>query len=215
MKATNGSRRLAYVITAVVAAGALAIAGCTSDDEIGPDETTVDTAPDGGANGSTSQSSAPADDDSTGSTVEGSSGADTDDGAVDTAHRAIEIALADSPGSAVVEIERDTSDGVDVWELNLLTADGAGHEIKIAVDDGRIVKQGSTTLDAEQQSAPKVTAAEVIAIALDAQPGELLGAELDTEKGVVVWQVKVRSTSGAEVKTYFDPATGDVVQPGR
>lgn len=210
MKTTNGSNLLAHGLTAMVVAAALVLVGCTSDDADtngNGTETTI------GADASSPQSSTTDTTDSSDAPRETTPGADANDGSTDP-HQAIGVAIGESPGAAVVEIERDTSDGIDVWEVDLLTADGGGLTVKIAVDDGRIVKQEPTNLDAEQQSAPGVTAAEIITIALDSQPGDLLGVELDTENGVVVWEVKVRSTGGAEVKMFFDPNTGEVVQPG-
>lgn len=209
MKTRNGSRRLLYSVIAVTAAVSLGLVGCTSDDELdsGGDSTasTVDTDTSTGDDAAADQTT--------------TSDASTDDNASDATddtidpYRAIEIAVAESPGAAVVEIERDTSDGVQVWELDLLAADGSGLEMKIALDDGRIIEQKATNLDQEKQTVPTVSAADIITKALDAHPGDLLGAEIDTEHGVVVWEVKIRTTDGAQVKTYFDPATGDVVQP--
>lgn len=206
MTTTKRSPQYVRALAAGLAVSAVALVGCTSDDEFDSKEPTVDSTVDAAT---TTSSTA---DDSSDPTDTGDTDAGQEQGTVDP-HAAIETALAESPGAAVVEIERDTSDGVDVWEMNLLTADGSGLEIKVAVDDGRIVKQGSTTLDAEQRTAPTITAAEIITIALDAQPGELREAEVDTEHGTVVWQVKIRTAEGAEVKTYFSPDTGEVVRP--
>lgn len=204
------SRGALSIGVVALAAISLILGGCSSDDDAKKDEQTADSllesdadalAPDGSTG---SADSTPAMDDTTASN-------DTQAGAVSWS-RAIDIALTETAGAAVVELERDTSGGVEVWELDLLTADDDGVEIKIAVDDGRIIGQGTTRIGSDQRPAPAVTAVDAITRALDEQAGEVREAELDIEDGVRVWEIKIRPADGPDVKCYVDATTGELSQ---
>jgi len=56
-----------------------------------------------------------------------------------TAQQAIEIALTAIPGE-VTEVEREREDGMTVFEVEILTAEGARYEIDINAETGEILK---------------------------------------------------------------------------
>ncbi|QAY72798.1 hypothetical protein ET445_05020 [Agromyces protaetiae] len=130
------------------------------------------------------------------------------------AHDAVAAAIA-FEGGVVVELGPGREQGVDVWEVGLIRPDGSGVELHVARDDGRIVSQEPLRLDPEQTSAPALTAAEAIALALETEPGEVRELDLGTERGIVVWEVIVDSAAGGRFELYLDAATGTVVKHER
>lgn len=199
----SGAVRFGIAVLAVLA---MATVGCSSDDDASDGATTTpssaDIAPDTTPATTPSTAGTGEADDATGSPDAQVSG-------IDWQH-AIEIAMGEVPGSTVVEIERDTSDGVDVWEIDLLTDAGDGVEVKIAVDDGRIVKREPTTIDDDARPAPAVAVADVIPEALKIDAGEFRSAELDDRNGVIVWEIKLLNPDGSVVTTvFFDSTTGE------
>ena len=55
-----------------------------------------------------------------------------------TAEQVIEIALMEVPGE-VQEVERDTEDGIQIFEVEILGADGVETEIEIAAETGEVL----------------------------------------------------------------------------
>lgn len=69
-------------------------------------------------------------------------------------------------GDVVVELSRDREDGVEVWEVGVLRADGSGGELYLDVQTGEVLRERALDLDSEQRSAPAVSARDAIAVAL-------------------------------------------------
>ncbi len=123
---------------------------------------------------------------------------------------AIAAALAHTPG-AVVEVDAD----LRVWEVTVLRADGTGVELYIDATSGEITRQRDKRLTTVQRTAPQVTAAEAIGLALAHTPGTIIELDLDTHRGAVVWEVLVRADAGGRFELYIDAATGQVVKSER
>ena len=51
----------------------------------------------------------------------------------------IEIALTEVPGE-VVEVEFETEDGIDIYEVEILTADGEEMEVEIDANTGEVLE---------------------------------------------------------------------------
>ena len=54
--------------------------------------------------------------------------------------RAERIALELVPDATVESVERDEEDGVDVYEVELVTDDGVEHEVTIDAQTGRVLR---------------------------------------------------------------------------
>jgi uncharacterized membrane protein YkoI len=113
---------------------------------------------------------------------------------------------------AVVEIGTGTENGAPVWEVLVRTDDGSGVEVYVDQASGAIVKQEPEELpDEARTAAPAVTAADAIATALAAVPGDVRDVDLGTESGTVVWEVEVAHGGGA-TEVYVDATTGEIVK---
>lgn len=56
-----------------------------------------------------------------------------------TQEQAVEIALMEVPGQ-VQDVELDDEDGAQVYEIEILTADGNEMEVEIAADSGNVLE---------------------------------------------------------------------------
>ena len=131
------------------------------------------------------------------------------EGRLDAA-RAIEAALAHTPG-AVVELDAERR----TWEVTVLREDGTGVELYIDAASGEVTRERDARLSRVQSTAPKVTAAEAIGIALGNTPGQIIELDLDTERGAVVWELLVRADAGGRFEIYVDATTGEVLKVER
>lgn len=175
---------------ATAALAALLLAACTGSDSETPAATS------GGTSGGTATS--------------GSMG--TADGAGDEvdAGAAVELAAETVPG-AVVELSSGTENDVPVWEVDVLGQDDSGVEVYVDTRSGEVVRQRPTDLDSDQRPAPAITAVEAIDIALGAGDGRVVEMDLDTDKGVRVWEVDVVASTGG-IEFFIDAETGDIVK---
>lgn len=123
---------------------------------------------------------------------------------------AIAAALAHTEG-AVVELDAS----LRVWEVTVLRTDGSGVELTIDATSGEVTRERDKRLATVQRTAPQITAAEAIGIALAHTPGTIIELDLDTERGAVVWEVLVRADAGGRFELYIDAATGQVVKSER
>ncbi len=127
------------------------------------------------------------------------------------AARAVEIALAEAPGTVVVEIDQHEDKSTPQWEIVVLDA-GKGIEFRIDMATGDVISRESEGLDPEAQQAPAVSAQKMIGLALAATPGELLEADLSTKGGSIVWDVEIRAEDGVRHELHIDAGTGEILR---
>ncbi len=201
------SARVAIVPAAVLA---ILLAGCTSDKstdgrERKPASSTSSTVRDHNSGTADAQT----DDGGATTSTAPSQGA----GLVD-ARRAAEIALAEVPGSVVVEVDEHRGGKVQQWEVVVLNSDGTGTELRIDMATGEVISRTPEGLDQEERSAPAISAQTAMETALAAAPGEIVEVDLDSESGRTVWDVEVRTPTGARQELTIDATTGEIIRQG-
>jgi len=194
------ARRVA-LLTALPLVGALALAGCASDDD--RDDTAAPAA--SGPSVSTPGSSST---DGTG----GSTAADNDalDAAAATARKAV-------GSGTVTSIEQEA--GGTSWEVVVVTADGNEQEVHVDADGGRTTA-GPTkeTSDAEDVAenerfvgAADLSVTQAASKLVETVPGTVTELGLDDHTGTVVWEGDVRDGSGTKHSIRIDAGSGAVV----
>ncbi|GGT89965.1 PepSY domain-containing protein [Actinomadura citrea] len=129
--------------------------------------------------------------------------------AADTALRAV-------PGK-VQEIELDGEHGTTVWEVDVLTGDGAARKVVIDSGSGKVVADRPEKQDEDDRGEAaalrnaKATVAGAAAAALKAVPGHATSVGFDRDGGRAVWEVDVTGAGGTEHEVVVDAATGRVV----
>lgn len=191
------ARRIALV-TALPLVGALALAGCATDDD--RDDVAAPAA------------SAPS-----ASATEGSAGAGT--AAADGKSLAAAAATArEAVGSGTVtSIEQEA--GGTSWEVLVVTAGGDEHEVHVAAD-GERTTAGPTkeTADAEDRTenerfvgAAVLSVSEAASRLTRAVAGTVTELGLDDHAGAVVWEGDVTDASGTTHSIRIDAGSGEVV----
>lgn len=121
------------------------------------------------------------------------------------------VALAESevPGSQAIELERDGRN----WEVKVIEGDQQT-EFYISLDGTQVLKreQGrADSRDVTRLAQVQVGIVDAIRTAMGSQPGVFLEADLDTERGQVVWEIGIRTPR--EVTVYVDVVSGKIINP--
>lgn len=193
---TKTTVRRTALLAALPLVGALALAGCASDDD--RDDATVPAA---------SGPSVSATDGGTAATTAGNE-----------ALEAAATTARDAVGSGtVVSIEQEA--GGTSWEVVVVTADGNEQEVHVAAD-GKRTTAGPTkeTTDAgdvaENQrfvDAADLSVTQAASALTDTVAGTVTELGLDDHAGAVVWEGDVRDASGTKHSVRIDAGSGKLV----
>lgn len=130
----------------------------------------------------------------------------------ESVHTAIDTAVGQMPGSRAFDLEKE--DDGNAYEIDV--TDGTTvTEVRISADGTSVQRTSTSDLDDDDRrelQAATIEMAEAIDIALGRQGGVITDVELDTEDGVVVWEVQVRASDDAEHDFDIDAATGEVLK---
>lgn len=205
--------RLTRIMTIPAAlALALSAAACSSDDGAGPAQENA--APESSAPAEEQSTDADDDGEESAAPSEGTS-ADAEgvsDALPEAGRTAIQTALDTYPGT-VVELDRDGRDGT--WKVTIITEDRAT-KVKVRLNaDGTQITETDEHKDLDRDDLAELDAVEVdIVDAINAvmakYPGVFDEAELDTEDGVVVWQVEINHDDADDTEMLVDVKTGDM-----
>ncbi|MDY1005233.1 PepSY domain-containing protein [Curtobacterium sp. CFBP9011] len=194
------ARRIA-LLTALPLVGALALTGCSSDDDDRDDVA----APAASAPAASAPSVA-----SDGSSAAATAGNDALPTAAATARKAV--------GSGTVTAIEQEAGGTS-WEVLVVTADGREQEVHVDAD-GRRTTAGPTkeTSDADDVAEAKrfvgaadLSVAQAASALTKAVSGTVTELGLDDHAGAVVWEGDVRDASGTKHSIRIDAGSGEVV----
>lgn len=128
---------------------------------------------------------------------------------IEAGFAAVALAESEVPGSQAVELERDGRN----WEVKVIAGDQKT-EFHISVDGTQVLKREQGRADAEdvaRLAQVQVGIVDAIRTAMDSQPGVFIEADLDTERGQVVWEIEIRTPR--EVTVHVDVASGQIINP--
>lgn len=210
-----------YPTLAALAASALLLAGCGGNtdvpEEVPVDEDTVvvDPTPEPAGSPSAASPSPSLSAEATGtaspSTTAPPSGDETNAlvSAVGTAEdaagedgRAFEVDLQDSPAS---------------WEI-AVAADELQYDVYVSRDGTEVFSQEEDDLDSDDRLAldrSRVPLEDALRTALSATNGTLEDAELETEDGVLVWEIGVDEPNGNSADVFVNAENGSVLKIDR
>lgn len=128
----------------------------------------------------------------------------------DAVARAVEVA----PGEPI-EIELDDHRGRRVYQVHI-ASDSDITEITLDATTGEVLR---TELDDDDDfddlaraAQAELNALEAADVALASVPGVLVQVDLDDHRGVIVYEVDVRTDTGT-VEVHVDAVTGEIVRP--
>ncbi|MEO3976534.1 PepSY domain-containing protein [Streptomyces sp. CAU 1734] len=133
-----------------------------------------------------------------------------------TAQEAVGAALERTPGS-VVSVDRD-DDGKGQWEIEVVDAKGAGHEVRVDSQSGKVSASVADTddgdddgddraedkRDGEALAAAKINAGQASKAALAFTPGTVTDVEFDDGH----WDIEIRTDKGDVREIHVDAQTG-------
>ena len=192
------ARRIA-LLTALPLVGALALTGCSSDDD-DRDDVAAPAAPAASAPSVASDGS--------------SSAAATGNDALPTAAATARKAVGSGTVTAIEQEAGGTS-----WEVLVVTADGREQEVHVDAD-GRRTTAGPTkeTSDADDVAEAKrfvgaadLSVAQAASALTKTVSGTVTELGLDDHAGAVVWEGDVRDASGTKHSIRIDAGSGEVV----
>lgn len=194
------ARRIA-LLTALPLVGALALAGCSSDDDDRDDVA----APAASAPAASAPSVA-----SDGSSSAATAGNDALPTAAATARKAV--------GSGTVTAIEQEAGGTS-WEVLVVTADGREQEVHVDADGRRTTagptKETSDTDDVAEAKrfvgAADLSVAQAASALTKAVSGTVTELGLDDHAGAVVWEGDVLDASGTKHSIRIDAGSGEVV----
>jgi len=196
------ARRIA-LLTALPLVGALALTGCSSDDDDRDDVA----APAASAPAASAPSVAS---DGSSSAAAATAGNDALPTAAATARKAV--------GSGTVTAIEQEAGGTS-WEVLVVTADGREQEVHVDAD-GRRTTAGPTkeTSDADDVAEAKrfvgaadLSVAQAASALTKTVSGTVTELGLDDHAGAVVWEGDVRDASGTKHSIRIDAGSGEVV----
>jgi hypothetical protein len=127
-------------------------------------------------------------------------------------------AVAAVPQSTLISIE--TTGAAQQWQVQVVTAHGVEHEMRLSADGARVISGPTTkhddTVDRAKHQA-RVTAAKLDYVAATkvlnrAFPGaRITELELDAQAHKTVWEADLSGSGGTELTVKIDAATGDVM----
>ncbi len=189
------ARRIA-LLAALPLVGALALAGCASDDDRDDVAAPAASAPSIAATGGTATSAA----------------------ASNAALAAAAGTAREAVGSGTVTAIEQEAGGTS-WEVLVVTTDGTEHEVHVGAD-GERATAGPTdeTTDADDVAenqrfvgAADLSVTQAAETLTKTVPGTVTELGLDDHQGTVVWEGDVRDAAGTAHSIRVDAGSGDVV----
>ncbi|MDO5723039.1 MAG: PepSY domain-containing protein [Flaviflexus sp.] len=211
--------RISKIAAAGAMTAALALAGCSSDDNTDSVDTTpVETATDEAATDEgAEQTTEPAEENTQdGADDAASTGKDRDlstDPLPISAEDAMSRAADEAGGGIVYKLKVDWSDHYDTWkwEAEVLNE---GQEIEIELDGftGDILDKDVDSTDDQEKAIDLDTMSpeDAMAKALDQTDGRVSSWKLQWDDGLMVYEVEITDANGDETEYNVDTASGNV-----
>lgn len=138
-------------------------------------------------------------------------------GSAADARKAIATARGATDGAPAYDIESERRRGAAVWEVKVATGGGGAVEVDVSADGRRVVHRHALAKrdhEASLVGSTKVPLAAALRTAEAHAAGPFDEAELDRERGRLVWSVSFGS-GAAEVEVEVDARSGAVLGTDR
>jgi len=126
-------------------------------------------------------------------------------------------AAADAVPGTPYDMERESYQGTDVWEIKVAAKDGSEHEVLVTLGGSDVVRATQRTSpddDVAKAQHASVSAVKALRTARQAQAGQLVELEIDSRgkrSSDVVWKVTLRPSDGTEHEVVVDAHDGSVL----
>lgn len=115
----------------------------------------------------------------------------------------------------ITKIELEKEKGMEVYEIDIKSADGNKWEFKCDKASGKIIEteQELTSADHPAFAAlKKIDEAQARKIALEAHPGSITEVEYELENGMAIYEFEIKMADGSKMEVEVDAAIGKIVK---
>ena len=132
---------------------------------------------------------------------------------VSAVEQGLRTAAAAVPNGRPFDLEVDSDNGRKVLDIEV-ASDGNEFEVRIDQAGAEIISQrqvGTPSDDVAKAEAAQVDANRAMQTAVEREPDATVSEiQIDTERGVVVWQIELVRPDGSEVEIDVDAQTGAI-----
>lgn len=115
-----------------------------------------------------------------------------------------------------VKIELENDKGVDIYEIDIKSADGSKWELKCDKASGKIIEKEQELPSADHPAfaaLKKIDEEQARKIALEKYPGNIDEVEYEIEaNGIATYEFEIKMANGREMEVEVDAATGQIVK---
>jgi uncharacterized membrane protein YkoI len=115
----------------------------------------------------------------------------------------------------MTKIELEKEKGMEVYEIEIKSADGNKWEIKCDKASGKIIETEQELTSADHPAfvaLKKIDEAQARKIALEAHPGTISEVEYEIENGIAIYEFEIKMADGTEMEVEVDAAPGKIVK---
>jgi uncharacterized membrane protein YkoI len=125
-------------------------------------------------------------------------------------------AVSELAKGEIVKMELENEDGVDLYEIDVKSADGVKWEFKCDKATAVILEKEQELPNADHPAftaLKKIDEAQARKIALEAHPGTITEVEYEIEKdGTATYEFDIKLSDGREMEVEVDAATGKIIK---
>lgn len=125
-------------------------------------------------------------------------------------------AVSELAKGEIVKMELENEDGVDLYEIDVKSADGVKWEFKCDKASAKILEKEQELPNADHPAftaLKKIDEAQARKIALEAHPGTITKVEYEIEKdGTATYEFDIKTSDGREMEVEVDAATGKLIK---
>jgi uncharacterized membrane protein YkoI len=125
-------------------------------------------------------------------------------------------AVSELAKGEIVKMELENEDGVDLYEIDVKSADGVKWEFKCDKASAKILEKEQELPNADHPAftaLKKIDEAQARKIALEAHSGTITKVEYEIEKdGAATYEFDIKTSDGREMEVEVDAATGKIIK---
>jgi uncharacterized membrane protein YkoI len=125
-------------------------------------------------------------------------------------------AVSELAKGEIIKMELENEDGVDLYEIDVKSADGVKWEFKCDKASAKILEKEQELPNADHPTftaLKKIDEAQARKIALQAHPGEITKVEYEIEKdGTATYEFDIKLNDGREMEVEVDAASGKLIK---
>jgi uncharacterized membrane protein YkoI len=124
-------------------------------------------------------------------------------------------AVSERAKGEIVKMELENEDGVDLYEIDVKSADGVKWEFKCNKATAVILETEQELPNADHPAftaLKKIDEAQARKIALEAHPGSITEVEYEIENGTAIYEFDLKTADGREMEVEVDAASGRIIK---